>query len=439
MTPLAVHHLELLKEPLALPPVAPGHGLLLVLWAGALPVGQLRLDAEALPISPQQLREGISRAVAPVVGQRLSLGGFDPPLPELRPSRPPSPPTPASTVGAIRGPLQQIRRGPASSALTVSVVVCTRDRPEPLERALRSLTALTPAPDEVLVVDNAPTGSQTRDVVLRCPDVRYVLEPRPGLSAARNAGLRAAGGEVVAFTDDDVTVHPAWVGRLREAFDGSDALAVTGLVLPAALDTEGQLLFELHMGGFGHEYRTRLFDERWFQGVRHLGAPVWRIGAGANMAFRRQAFELVGGFDERLGAGAAGCSEDSEMWYRVLAAGHSCLYEPAAVVHHHHRSDADAVRLQSRAYLDGHVAALIVQYAAHRDVGSLRRALVGLPRYYVGRLARSVRRPDPTLAHELRGLVSGLRRAPGLVRRTHGTAVRAGGDERSVRREERSA
>jgi GT2 family glycosyltransferase len=149
--------------------------------------------------------------------------------------------------------------------------------------------------------------------------------------------------------------------------------------------------------------------------MRPLGVPVWRIGAGANMAFRREVFERLGGFDERLGAGAAGCSEDSEMWYRVLAAGHSCRYEPAAVVRHQHRADLDGVRRQSRAYLDGHVAALLVQYARHRDPGNLRRLLVALPRYYAGRALRSARRADPTLLAELRGLARGVARAPALL------------------------
>ena len=417
--PLSIHHLDLAEPPWTLPDVEPGRALLLVLWAGSLPLGQLRLDRERLPLTGAQLGELAAQVVAPVVAQRLGLPGFDPALPELRPSRPAPPPSRASSAGAVRAPIDQLRGEPGRSGITVSVVLCTRDRPEQLERALRSVASTWPPAAEVVVVDNAPTDDATRNVVSRFAGVRYVQEPRAGLSAARNAGLAAARGQVVAFTDDDVTVHRAWVGRLQQAFDGSDVLAVTGLVLPAALDTEGQLLFELHVGGFGHDYRRLVFDPRWFAGMRHLGAPVWRVGAGANMAFRREAFELVGGFDERLGAGAAGCSEDSELWYRLLAAGHSCLYEPAAVVHHHHRSEAVAVREQSRAYLDGHVAALLVQYAQHRHTGNLRRALVTLPRFYAGRVARAVRRPDPTLVDELRGCASGLRRAPRLLTSRH--------------------
>ena len=417
MTPLTIAHVDLTIPRAAVPEVEPGRALLLVLWAGTMPLGELRLERDHLPSTDAQLCELLAQVVAPVVAQRVGLPGFEPALPELRPSRPPQLPARASAAGAVEAPLDRLRREPDGSGPAVSVVLCTRDRPQQLERALRSIVSARPTPAEVVVVDNAPTDDATRAVVAAFPDVRYVLEPRPGLSAARNAGVSAARGQVIAFTDDDVVVHPAWVGRLQQAFDDQPAvLAVTGLVLPAALETDGQLLFELHVGGFGHDYRRLVFDPPWFAGMRYLGAPVWRVGAGANMAFRREAFSLVGGFDERLGAGAAGCSEDSELWYRLLAAGHSCVYEPAAVVHHHHRSDAVAVRQQSRAYLDGHVSALLVQYARHGHAGNLRRALVTLPRFYAARAAHAVRRPDVTLLDELRGCASGLRRAPRLLR-----------------------
>jgi hypothetical protein len=108
--------------------------------------------------------------------------------------------------------------------------------------------------------------------------------------------------------------------------------------------------------------------------MSRYSVPVWRIGAGADMAVRRRVLDLVGPFDERLGAGAAGCSEDSELWYRVLAAGFTCRYEPAAEVAHQHRDDLPAVRRQARAYMEGHVTALAVQYGRSRKVGELRRA-----------------------------------------------------------------
>ena len=110
------------------------------------------------------------------------------------------------------------------------------------------------------------------------------------------------------------------------------------------------------------------------------------------MAFRRQAFELVGYFDERLGAGASGCSEDSEVWYRILAAGWICRYEPTAVIYHHHRSDLDGMKQQAYQYMRGHVAALLVQLANYKHWGNLRRLFIALPRYYAIRLLREIKR-----------------------------------------------
>src|SRR4029453_17415253 len=103
-------------------------------------------------------------------------------------------------------------------------------------------------------------------------------------------------------------------------------MALTGLILPSALDTPAQQAFQGDVVGWGWGYRSIDFDSAFFEATKHLGVPVWRVGAGANMAFRREAFDRVGLFDERLGAGASGCSEDSEVWYRLLAEGHRCRY-----------------------------------------------------------------------------------------------------------------
>jgi len=123
------------------------------------------------------------------------------------------------------------RDAPPPSDLSAAVVVCTRDRPDHLERCLRSLEGLDPTPTEVVVVDNAPTTGATKAVVGSFPAVTYVKEPRPGLSVARNTALAHTAADVVAFTDDDVTVHPRWLARLVAGFDKPGIDAVTGLVL----------------------------------------------------------------------------------------------------------------------------------------------------------------------------------------------------------------
>jgi len=90
------------------------------------------------------------------------------------------------------------------------------------------------------------------------------------------------------------------------------------------------------------------------------GVPVWEIGAGANMAFRKSIFDLVGYFDERLDVGASGCSGDSEFWYRILAEGWNCFYQPKAYVYHQHREEAKDLNHQLFSYMRGQVSSLLV-------------------------------------------------------------------------------
>jgi GT2 family glycosyltransferase/SAM-dependent methyltransferase len=306
---------------------------------------------------------------------------------------------------------------PAPGAETVAVIVCTRDRPEQLARCLESLAGLQRRPDELVVVDNGRGDDATRSVALTW-GARLVHEPRPGLSRARNTGIAATTSELIAFTDDDVVVHPGWLGRLCAAFTTPDVMATTGLVLPLSLGSEAQQAFEGVDGGFGQGFRPREFGQEWLLQHRRRSAHVWKVGAGASAAFRRGAFDRVGGFDPRLGAGSAGCSEDSELWHRLLAGGWRCRYEPWAVVHHNHRDTVEEHRVQSRAYLRGHVAALAVQWTTTRQRGEPVRALSHLPRHFVKQSAAHLvrRKPRPVLRAEVSGYLRGLVSVPAVLR-----------------------
>lgn len=390
----------------------------LVFWWRDVPLGAIEVRPADRPVTAARLAHLASRAVAPAVGDRLFATGFEQLPPErgarARASAPPALDGLLATRGLVPAAAAVVPRAPARDVERVSVVVCTRDRPTALTRCLRAIRALDAQPGEVIVVDNAPRDDATREVA-EAAGVRYVREPRPGLSRARNAGIAHARGEIVAFTDDDATVHPSWLTRLVPPFAAPDVASVTGLVLPAALDHAGQVVFERGMGGFNRGFRCIRYDPDWFARTAASGAPVWKIGAGANMALRRRAVEASGGYDVRLGAGAAGCSEDSELWYRLLAGGATCVYEPAAVVFHHHREDIAAVRALARSYSRGHVAALFVQFARSRHRGNLVRAGFAIPRHYVRRFASDLywrRGMSPTLTSEIRGYVDGLRYVP---------------------------
>ena len=396
-----------------------GEGIFAVFWIGDVPLGRAWLDPNELPLSPAQVAELATRVVAPTVGY-YTLGDF------FAPQYPTSDQFNESRRGVVSFDALDRLATPLHSLCTrdralddvaapppsLSVIVCTRDRPESLVRCLEALASSSEPADEVIVVDNAPRGDETRAAVEQFAGVRYVREPVAGLSRARNTGVRAAKGEVVAFTDDDVEVHPRWTARVRESLRDGRHAAMTGLVLPASLEHESEYLFEAKFGGFSQGFRPMVYDREFMAGTVAWGVPVWRIGAGANMAFRRDALDVTGGFDERLGAGRAGCSEDSELWYRVLRAGLSCVYEPRAVVAHRHRGDLHGLRRQMRAYTRGHVAALLAQFERTGDWGNLKRLVITLPKYYLGRLVgrlTTVNVPSTsTYVDEVAGSLAGI-------------------------------
>ena len=414
--PWAIRHLDL-DEPLPEMPRTLGHaGLTVVLWLSGVPLGRLDYLAEELPLAATALAAAVPHAIAGAAGDRVFGRGFEGPLPLRRPAPPAEPDLHAIlTCPALLPALKQALALPApeTAAERLSVVICTADRPGQLDRCLASLEPNLPWIGEVIVVDNGARPEPTREVVARHAFTRYVAEPRRGLSIARNTGLAQARHEIVAFTDDDVAVHRDWAARLLAGFATPETMCVTGLVLPVELETEAQVVFERELGGFGQGLRRIAYDPGFFARMMRYGAPVWRIGAGANMALRRRAVELVGGFDPRLGAGAAGCSEDSEFWYRLLAAGWTCRYEPASVVFHEHRREWQALRRQMHAYMRGHVAALLVQYGRHGHAGNLRRLALSLPRYYLRQLAvaakyRRFSGRFRLLGAELSGVLAGL-------------------------------
>ena len=306
--------------------------------------------------------------------------------------------------------LAQAHRAPADLAVTTSVVICTRDRPAEIRRCLAALVRQNRPPDQILVVDNAPPDDAVRAIAAEA-GVDYVREDQPGLDFARNAGARAATGEIVLYTDDDVELHTDWLARMVAGFDAPNIGCVTGLVLPAELETEAQRFFE-RFWSFGRGYRRIDFAAAFYAADRTRGCPAWEVGAGASMAFRRAVFDDVGYFDERLDVGAAGCSGDSEYWHRLLGAGWTCRYEPSAVAFHYHRRDMAGLARQIRAYMRGHAAALLLQFERTGHVGNLRRAVLDLPLYYasriVSRIAHGPAERDRLLRLEVTGYLSGL-------------------------------
>ena len=384
-----------LSEPLRELPAQPEYaGLHVVFFQNGVPLGDCRLAAAQLPASPQHLANHAAKAIAVASGDYLLQEGFRSALPGL-----PEPPleSPAKTLRSLIGlpnPVQELAQHlpiHSNSSLTVSIAVCTRERPQELARCLASLVEMSEHALEVLVIDNAPQSTRTREVVEGFPGARYVLEPRRGLSAARNTAMAFASGSIIAFVDDDTIVHPNWLAQIRRCFIDPKVMVATGLVLPAELETPAQQIFEHNLHFFHQGYRRRRFDPAYFAAMRNKGVPVWEIGAGANMAIRRRAYELGHRFDTRLGPGVfGGCGEDSEFWYGILAAGSSCAYEPSACVFHYHRRELGELRRLVNQYMQGHVAALLLQFVKYGDIGNLRRLFVRLPAEYAILLLRLI-------------------------------------------------
>ena len=364
--------------------------LLAVFWWRELPLGTKQFLSEQLPLKSGQLAALTADFASVQLAARLPK--FGSPARASFDGRP-SIAVPVSAVQECADLLEQLdglAEGSTASAADLTIVVCTRDRPAPLARCLAALAAQKCPPGQVIVVDNSERRT-AEQVTSKFGDIQYVHEPRPGLSVARNSGIRESRCAFIAFTDDDVEPRPNWAAEIVRAFASADVEAVTGLVLPAKLDTPAQQFFQFQMGGFGESCVPLIFDSRFFGETRSMGAQVWRIGAGANMAFRRSVFDRYGLFDERLGAGASGCSEDSELWYRLLAAGGACLFEPRAVVIHHHREEWSDLRRQMRAYMKGHVSALFVQADRFGHYGNVRRIFLQLPTYFARTAFRTVR------------------------------------------------
>ena len=249
----------------------------------------------------------------------------------------------------------------------LTVVVCTRGRPQSLENTLESLAKLVYPKDklDLLVVDNAPADDTVTKIIARFPRFRRVVEPRPGLNWARNYAIKVAKGEIVAYADDDVRVDPLWAKGIAYRFSDPQVGCVTGLVAPAELETEAQLMFEEY-GGFGKGFKSKQFSLELARTWDYNKLPrAWRyfplvaghFGTGANMALRKSIFDKTGLFDECLGAGTRtkGAS-DVEMFYRVIRHGFTLVYEPQALIWHYHRRDMLALRRQIKSWGQGNYA-----------------------------------------------------------------------------------
>jgi glycosyltransferase involved in cell wall biosynthesis len=216
---------------------------------------------------------------------------------------------------------------PAPMPPLVSVVICTRNRPDTILQAVTSVLANNHPAFDVIVIDQSTspaTGRILSPIVAMDPRLRYLHVEEPGLSRAYNTGTQYTQGELLAFTDDDCEVPPDWLQAISRAFSAdADADLLYGQVLPPPDEPPGGIVPALRL-----ERHERLSQRTGFR----------IIGMGANFAARRRLFEAIGGFDVVLGGGGPLCSsQDYDLAYRAFRAGRVILLCPEVKLIHYGR------------------------------------------------------------------------------------------------------
>jgi glycosyltransferase involved in cell wall biosynthesis len=333
------------------------------------PIGEVVLPLEPRPLPAAELAPQVWSSLGERIAEHYAADGLAPPgqLPPGGLARPALP-------GCVTA------RDPAN-APKITVVVATRDRTESLLRCLASLSRVDYPAFDVVVVDSAPRSDTTEQVLSGRLDlpfpVSYLRVPRPGLALAHNEALPAVTGDVVAITDDDVEVDRDWLAALAAAFAEPDAACVTGLILPAELQTRPQLLVE-QAGGYSRGFVRRAYSTAMPSPSPLFPFTAGRFGSGANMAFRTDWLMARGGFDPATGAGSpARGGDDLTAFLKVITDGRTLVYEPAAVVRHWHRRDYEGMRRQAFGYGVG-LGAYLTASVAERPAllrAMLRRAV----------------------------------------------------------------
>lgn len=216
-----------------------------------------------------------------------------------------------------------------------TIIIATYDRVDSLRGLLAGIAAHFGKLDilhEVIVANNARDEGIAQEIAKRTEEFRdarrvafrHVREPLAGKCRAQNAAIRAAAGSVLVFFDDDIEVTPQWLAVAAEFFERQEFDAMQGpILIPPQLEQDEKLLRAQR------RFRTINFV-KYDPSLKEI-----KTLTGANMAVRREVFTRIGGFNEELGPGRSGISEDVEFAQRLLRSGGRIGYEPRAGVYHH--------------------------------------------------------------------------------------------------------
>ncbi len=229
-----------------------------------------------------------------------------------------------ASVPALRGPEEL---SPPFSPKDVSVIVIAQNEAQRIGRCLRSLSAMSPPPGEVVFVDNGSSDDTVRVIraaagTLAAP-YAVVSEPVPGIPYARTAGVRYSHRSIVAFLDADCAAPPNWIEQLLHGFNNTDASAIAGRYVLAG--DSAQVV----------NFRERSWSAAFgwaLSGPELMREPRGYVGmmVGGCAAFRRGALEAVGLFDP-----AFPYCDDIAVSLKLYQRGHRVLRDPAFWVTHH--------------------------------------------------------------------------------------------------------
>lgn len=371
------------------------------------PLGLIDIEIEENGVSADSLSSSIWRALGQQINDHLVQYGASS-VSQLTPEGLPVEGAPAY----IRERDELLKTAPF-----VSVIVATRNRADSLPRTLDSLLELDYPNYEIIVVDNAPSDETTAALVEQryghLYNVRYVREDRPGLGSAHNGGLQFTDAPFVAFTDDDVLLDRYWLCELmRGFFVTKNVGCVTGMIMPAELETQAQMWIE-QFGGFSKGFERKIFDlndNRHSSVIYPFNLGVY--GSGANMAFRTSALREIGLFDPCLGAGTAAMAGDDLVgFFEIIHRGYKLVYEPAAILQHFHRQDYAGLRRQVYGYGVGLVASLVSIIMRHPQLllAILLRVPAGVHYLLDPKSTKNVKKqadyPEELTRHELQGMI----------------------------------
>jgi glycosyltransferase involved in cell wall biosynthesis len=204
-----------------------------------------------------------------------------------------------------------------------SVVVPTYNRVSTLRRTLDALAAQDYSGFEIIVVDDGSTDGTKQMISSTFPQVRYLYQSNRGPASARNTGIRAATGDIVAFTDDDCEPPPEWLSVLADGYCRYPHVAGVG----GYLEPRGEVLRCVPLARYEAFIARHVYSVNDRERVSGFDSPA---GGTNNMSYWLRVLEQVGGLDEsfRFAAG-----EDADLKWRICALGCQLLYVPVKVVH----------------------------------------------------------------------------------------------------------